>query len=79
MLSPHHVADAYRQAYERCRDGQREVATSERHAGIGNGVETDVEVEAARAGGERIKSGGPRRMPNPGTLRLRRSRLLRLP
>jgi hypothetical protein len=45
MLSPHHVADAYRKAFDECRDGRRQIAESKRHSGTGNRVETPMGLE----------------------------------
>jgi hypothetical protein len=54
MLSPHHVADAYRRAYEACRmDGER-LPPRQFGAGTGRGVEVVMEVAQARPSAQRV-------------------------
>jgi hypothetical protein len=52
LLSPHHVADAYRQAHEACRMEGDRLPRASRGSGIGNGLEAAVGVEEEGAGGE---------------------------
>jgi hypothetical protein len=58
MLSVQHVADAYRQAHEACRDGWGPDSQGERGPGACGGVAGNVEVETEGAGRE-----GMRRCP----------------